>query len=247
MKKISFVVLLFLLLVGGSTAARSQSVVPEAPAPAAASSLPPAIPNDFYSQALQAYLAGNYDQAILMDSRALQADPKDAKAQALLSILVSEKDKATQTVIWIGKENTAAALTAPEPVPAPAPVTVVQERVEPKAAPRPAVKDASLRELEARVNAVAFLLERDQNSQYRELTGAQIAVQKRLEDMSLTLRDLHHGATMGNILFLLALLVALAALWKSWRNGEDMRRQMSLMGQGRDRDESGRVLQMRKM
>ncbi|HVZ80480.1 MAG TPA: hypothetical protein VHE12_06700 [bacterium] len=243
MKKVELAVLLFLLLSGKPLLAQDQAAQPAVPVPAGIPAVPQ-VPteSDFYSQALQAYLAGNYDQAILLDSRALQADPKDAKAQALLSILVNEKDKANQSVIWIGKENSGEVALAP------APVTVIQEKiVQRPAAPRPAAKTQGLAELEARVNAVAFLLERDQNSQYRELTGAQVAVQKRLDEINLNLHDLHQGATIGNILFLVALLVALAALWKSWRNGEDMRRQLGHLEYGKDRDESGRVVQMRKM
>lgn len=233
MKKIGLVVLLFITLLGKGVFAQDPSTAPVGQVPASVPQVPAG--NDLYPQALQAYLAGNYDQAILLDSRALQADPKDAKAQALLSILVSEKDKASQSVIWIGKENGG----EPVPVSLPAPVTVTQEKTE--AVPvskRPARKVLAMAELEARVNAVAFLLERDQNSQYRELKGAQVSAQKRLDEIS-------SRSLLGNILLLLALLVAVAALWKSWQNGEEMRRRMSLIG--REYEKDGRVVQMRKM
>lgn len=58
--------------------------------------------DDLYQGALQAYLAGDFDQAILMDTKALQLNPQYPKAEGLLSILISEKDTAKKTVIWIG-------------------------------------------------------------------------------------------------------------------------------------------------
>lgn len=244
MKKAFLVGLLFLVHWGIPVPSQAQSVSVDPSIPATALNVPGSTGSDLYSQALQSYLAGNYDQAILFDSKALQANPQDPKAQALLSLLVNEKDKANQTVIWIGKEN----VNEPMPVNLPAPVTVIQEKVVNRTAPsRPSLKGQGMAELEARVNAVAFLLERDSNSQYRELTGAQTAVQKRLDEINGSLQDLHQGAKMGNILFFLALLVAMIALWKSWQNGQELRRQMSQWGQGRERDEQGRVVQMRKM
>jgi hypothetical protein len=238
MKKIVLSSLLFLAFLVDPVLLRAQSVpvVPATVLPVQAST-----GSDLYSQALQSYLAGNYDQAILFDSKALQTDPQDAKAQALLSLLVNEKDKANQTVIWIGKEN----VHEPMSVDLPAPVPGVQEKIVDRSAPsRPSLKGQGMAELQARVSAVAFLLERDSNSQYRELTGAQNAVQKRLDEID---RSLHQATVMSNIFFLLALLVALAALWKSWRNGQEIRHQMPQWRHGRERDEQGRVVQMRKM
>ncbi len=37
-----------------------------------------------------------------MDTKALQLNPTFPKAEGLLSILISEKDTARKTVIWIG-------------------------------------------------------------------------------------------------------------------------------------------------
>lgn len=237
MKKIGLVVLLFIISLGRGALAQDQPAVPLGQAPGTSAPVPPTpAGNDLYSQALQAYLGGNYDQAILMDSRALQADPKDAKAQALLSILVSEKDKANQTVIWIGKENGTEVAAVDPPVPVTAPVVAPQAK--PPAA-RSSAKTQGLAELQARVNAVAFLLERDQNSQYRELKGAQVGVQKRLD-------EINARSLWGNFLFLLALLVGATALWKSWRNEREIRHQMTFW-HGHERNEQGRVVQMRKM
>ena len=244
MRKASFAVLLLLGL-GGSPALLSAETSPAPQALQPASAAAPA-PNgsDLYSPALQAYLAGNYDQAILLDSRALQADPQDPKAQALLSILVSEKDKANQSVIWIGKEGGTEMAAANPPVPVAAPAVVPPAQpVAPPAPVKRSPKGQSMAELEARVNAVVFLLERDSNNQYRELTGAQANVQKRLDEIGGSLRS---RALLEDVLFLLALLVAAGALWKSWRNERELRHQMTFW-QGHERNERGRVVPMRKM
>lgn len=129
---------------------------------------PSLIPNDYYQSALQAYLSGNFDQAILLDSKALQANAQDKKAQALLSILISEKDNANNTVIWIGGKP--ALVASPQNMEIPAPVTIIQEKKNNPVA-RPNTVDArKLAELETRVQTVAYLMERDSFSQYR---GAQ--------------------------------------------------------------------------
>src|SRR5580658_2323427 len=83
-------------------------------------------PTDYYQSALQSYLSGDFDQAILLDSKALQANTQDKKAQALLSILISEKDNANKTVIWIGGKP--AIVASPKSLEAPAPVTIIQEK-----------------------------------------------------------------------------------------------------------------------
>jgi hypothetical protein len=103
-----------------------------------------------------------------------------------------------------------------------------------------------LAQLEARVNAVAFLLERDSNSQYRELSASQAVFNLKLTEISGTLKDLHRGTLWANILFLLALLISGLALWKSWKNGQELKQRMDSMGRPGDRD-ADRIVQMRRM
>lgn len=203
-----------------------------------------ATPTDYYQSALQAYLSGDFDQAILLDSKALQANSQDKKAQALLSILISEKDNANKTVIWIGGKP--AIVESPQSPEIPAPVTIIQEKTAPPAAHPASVGNKKLAELEARVQTTAFLMERDSFSQYRELTGAQVATNKRLEDMNLTLKDLENGAQHSNFLFLLALIVSAAALWKSWKNGQDIKNQKAIMDHPPSAHERERVVSIRR-
>jgi hypothetical protein len=198
--------------------------------------------NDYYQSALQSYVAGDFDQAILWDSKALQVDPQDKKAQDLLSILVSEKDTANKTVIWIGGKPTVVE-NAPSNNISQVPVTVFKEK-----STRPVATDSrKVQELETRVQTVAFLMERDSFNQYRELSGAQAETAKRLDQISFDLKGLGSGMRFSNILFILALIVAGIALWKSWKNGEEIKRQAEAFQQSAPSEERGRVIKIHRM
>jgi hypothetical protein len=219
----------FWLVWSASTTAIAQAVNP----------LP--TPTDYYQGALQAYLSGDFDQAILLDSKALQSDSQDKKAQALLSILISEKDNANKTVIWIGGKP---AIVEPSQNPEVlAPVTIIQEKTVPSGIRPASAGSKKLAELEARVQTTAFLMERDSFSQYRELSGAQVATNKRLDDIS---KDLGNGAQRSNFLFLLALLLSGAALWKSWKNGQDIQKQKTTPASSSATGERERVVSIRR-
>ena len=181
--------------------------------------------NDLYQSALQAYLAGDFDQAILLDSKAIQMDPKDKKAAAFLSVLISEKDNANKTVIWIGGKPVAQA-DLPKAAEAQSPITVVREKVT-QVVKSGSVNSQKLAELESRIQTVAFLMERDSFSQYRELSGAEAKTDQKLDEFSFALKGLSSGIKIANLLFLLALGMAAAALWKSWKNGSEIKKQMA--------------------
>jgi hypothetical protein len=201
--------------------------------------------NDYYQSALQAYLAGDFDQAILLDSKALQANPQDKKAEALLSILVSEKDTSNKTIIWIGGKPSVVEKdqTSPE---LQAPVTVFKEKTNQGITRPTGDNNKKLSELETRVQTVAFLLERDSFNQYRELNSAQIQTTKRLDDISLSLKEMGSGLKVSSFLFLLALVVAVIALWKSWKNGEDLKKQMRVLHPSSGSEERNRVVNIRR-
>ena len=197
--------------------------------------------NDNYQAALQAYLAGDFDQAILLDSKALQINPLDKKAQALLSILVSEKDTANKTVIWIGGKPSSSENDIQNPDHQ-TPVTVFKERTN-----KPSADSKQLAELETRIQTVAFLLQRDSFSQYRELTGAQIQTTKRLDDISITLKELGLGTRFSNLLLLITMLVAGIALWKSWKKDHEMKKFMDSMESSSSHEDGSRVIKLRRM
>ncbi len=198
--------------------------------------------NDYYQSALQSYLTGDFDQAILWDSKALQIDPQDKKAGELLSLLVSEKDMANKTVIWIGGKPTVVEQGTANAAPQ-APVTLFKERM----VRSPSTDDRKLAELETRVQTVAFLMERDSFSQYRELSSAQAQTTKRLDDISYDLKDLGLGMKVSDIFFVLALAVACLALWKSWRNGLEIQKRTQDFNPSAQTEERSRVVNIRRM
>lgn len=198
--------------------------------------------NDYYQSALQSYLTGDFDEAILWDSKALQVDPQDKKASALLSILVSEKDTANKTVIWIGGKPSVVENVPANPV-SQVPVTIFKDR-----GSRPAAVDSKkMQELETRVQTVAFLMERDSFNQYRELSGAQAETTKRLDEISFDLKGVGSGTKVSNFLFFLALVLAGIALWKSWKNGEEIRKQKESFIHSASAEEKGRVIKIHRM
>jgi hypothetical protein len=236
MKTLAGTALLAFLACAAGLQAQTAGTVP-APVPA---------PGDFYQSALQAYLVGDFDHAILFDSKALQADPQDKKAQALLNILVSEQDAARKSVIWIGDQ--AATVQAPAAAPPPpSPVTVIRERTVRERPAASGVDARKLAELEARVQTVAFLMERDSFSQYRELSGAQAQTTQRLDELTASLKDLGSGLKLSALLFLLALLVSALALWKSWNNGRDLERRLALREDPDSEEGKNQVVKLRRM
>ncbi|HET9869005.1 MAG TPA: hypothetical protein VFR02_00710, partial [bacterium] len=69
----------------------------QTPAPAAG----PALGETLYQQALDSYLGGDYDQAILLAAKSVEADPQNAKAQSLLGLLTKEKKDIGKYEIWL--------------------------------------------------------------------------------------------------------------------------------------------------
>lgn len=126
----------------------------------AASEVPPTAAG-YYQQALESYLGGDYDQAILLDTKSLQVDPGSTKAKALLSVLVSEKETAGKTVIWIGGQPT----LVEKKVPAAPPAPVIQREI----IRTERLDQAKLQELENRIQTVALLMEKGTAAQYAEL------------------------------------------------------------------------------
>jgi TolA-binding protein len=69
----------------------------------------PAAGDALYQQALDTYLGGDYDQAILLAAKAVQADPKNQKAQNLLTLLTNEKKDIGKYEIWLSSGQDKAA------------------------------------------------------------------------------------------------------------------------------------------
>lgn len=180
----------------------------------------------YYQEALQAYLSGDLDQAILLDSKALEINPRDTKAAALLNVLISEKDMAGKTVIWIGGK---ASVVDKTEAPAPPKVHTVYTGG--------GFDKKKLEELETRIQTVALLTEKGAQGRYQELKDAQIETTKRLEGM---------GGRGSNLLSILAILLSLTALWMSWRTRRALRRNRDWDGRGGHREEE-KIVNFRRM
>jgi hypothetical protein len=208
---LALVVLLGLASLGGATTADKE--------------------HQYYQEALQAYLSGDLDQAILLDSKALEINPRSPKASALLNVLISEKDMAGKTVIWIGGKPS---VVDKEAVPAQAPAAPKVRTVHSGSG----VDNKKLAELEARIQAIALLMDRGAQGQYQELKDAQIETTKRLEGMG--------GRGLG-LLSILAILLSLTALWMSWKTRREQKRQRHIDSRSGHREGQEKVVHFRRM
>jgi len=205
----------------------------------------------YYQKAMEAYLAGEYDEAILMDTKALDLNPHYTKANALLQILVSEKDMAGKTVIWIGGKPS----VVPQSKAAPERVMIVKKTVE-------GLSEADkmkLKELEERVQVVGQLLERESQTRYKELADGQVLTskrltelgdvqdqtQKQLEDLKQTMAQ-NKGSIIPDLIALLALLVAGIALFLETRTRRELSRHRYLISQGIGRDITDKVVNINR-
>ena len=204
----------------------------------------------YYQKAMEAYLAGEYDEAILMDTKALEANPQYTKANSLLQILISEKDMAGKTVIWIGGKPAPAVKGK-----AASPVIIVKKTV----AGLSEADKLKLQELEERVRVAGQLLGRETQGRFKELTDgqalaakrltelgdAQDQTQKQVETLSRTLAQ-NKGNLFSNLLALLALLVAGTALFLETRSRRELERHRYLISQGLGRDISDKVVNINR-
>jgi len=208
---------------------------------------------DFYQKALEAYLAGDLDQAIVLDSRVLKADPRDLKASSLLNILISEKDQAGRTVIWIGGKPSA---EAPAPQVKPVPRVIVQKRT----AGLSAADRQKLQELEERVQLVGQLMERQTRERYKEMAEGQAQTAQRLKELGTaqegagqrlevlgrTLKEISKGSRVPTWLALLALLVAAISLLLQLRTRRELARQGHLLRQTYGTSDSEKIVRFNR-
>src|SRR6185369_10142763 len=148
--------------------------------------------DNLYPQALEAYLSGDVDQAILIDTKALQANPKDLKATNLLDLLAQEKSRSAQSVIWIGSEASLAKQTAQTP-PAVEPATKIV---------RTRYLKADTSQWEAKIQALSLLLTKDAESREKEMASAQAADTAKIEQLEGEVKTLQgKGGLWGSVNF----------------------------------------------
>ncbi len=186
--------------------------------------------SEAYQGAMKAYLEGDFDQAILLDTQAIQADAKNQKASDLLAVLVKEKEQNRKSEIWIGSQKPAPAVpavTAPAPIPAAQPAPLKVRHV--------SIGTASAA-MEARVETIMLLMGRNSSDQYRELTASQVDTIKRVDD-GLNRLGWFRGFQW------LTLIITLAALGMAHRARVEIKRlRMFLEGNHRIGEERGNVI-----
>jgi hypothetical protein len=175
--------------------------------------------NRLYKGGLDAYLAGNYDRAILLAAKAAQADPQSKKAQDLLSVLVAEKEKIARTEIWIS--NPKQASKQPKRIDIKflwAELVIIRKEIKAikamKAGRAPINGENLLPQFERQVQVIAALLDRSSTAQMTEMKTAQDQVYRAL-GVTQTV-----GLRMAMILFglcLVSLILSVAAFLRRER------------------------------
>lgn len=143
-----------------------------------------------YHKALDAYLIGDYDEAILHAARALQVEPNFKRAAELLSTLIAEKEELGKKEVWIGRRGE----SSPSKT---APMTVrVTEAASDEHAwlweelhllrdlitrLEQATSTPGMEDLERRLTVAVGLLMRHTTYQYDALRGEQQSMKNRLE------------------------------------------------------------------
>lgn len=143
-----------------------------------------------YQQALDTYLNGDYDQAILLAAQSVEADPQDQKSRDLLTLLTKEKKEIGASEIWLPSQAAKPNGLMENPVPAlPTPVRskAVQRQIE-KIQERFNnfyVNQAQENGLfQGQILAVSELLRENANHQYDELRKSQNDLTQEIQAMN---------------------------------------------------------------
>jgi hypothetical protein len=203
-----FIFLCLVSVVGGAALSLNAQTAGPAPTPTAA--------EGFYHQAMNAYLDGNYDQAIVFTAQSLQADPNFDKSKNLLTVLTTEKENEGKTVIWLaGKPVVVAAPRVPLPVDE----SGIEESFRKLQARFNNYADAQARknnQTDGQIQVIQELVQSSTSNGYEDLKKSQGELYKELQkdeaDRSQDLRFLY-------ILCSLSVLFSVAAIWKKNRGG----------------------------
>jgi hypothetical protein len=173
-----------------------------------------------YQQALDTYLNGDYDQAILLAAKSVEIDPKNQKAQNLLMLLTNEKKDIGNYEIWLSTHTSNNLTTTPviAPVMSPVltntsddPIANVEKRFN-------GFYSAQIREngqFQGQIQAVSDLLRENSNHQYDELRKSQTDLMSEMESAS---RSSERNLWILYILCFSSMLLSACALWSIGRN-----------------------------
>jgi hypothetical protein len=160
----------------------------------------------YYQQGLDAYLQGDYDQAILFTAKSLQTDPGFKKSQDLLSILVVEKEQGTQTEIWLSQKRREIGVAGPADGHDEiwAEIQKIQGQIGHLA------NAAQMKALERRMTSLVRLMEKTANGNYEEIQASQARALEKMEVVA------GRQAGQGRSLFWLFVLVGFSVFLSLW-------------------------------
>jgi len=180
---------------------------------------PGAVTGDsLYQQALDTYLNGDYDQAILLAAKSVQADPKNQKAQNLLTLLTNEKKDIGKYEIWLSNQAAKTAGPIDDSANAGLAASGVQDQIQKVQQHFNYFYTAQTREngqFQGQIQAVSELLRENSNHQYDELRKSQNDLIGQVQVISQG-----HDRSLWILYFLcfMSLLSSFGALWAMLRS-----------------------------
>jgi len=169
-----------------------------------------------YQQALDTYLNGDYDQAILLAAKSVEIDPKNQKAQNLLMLLTNEKKDIGNYEIWLSTHTSNNLTTTPAISPT---LTNTSDNLIENIEKRfNGFYSAQIREngqFQGQIQAVSELLRENSNHQYDELRKSQTDLMNEMESAS---RGSERNLWILYILCFSSMLLSACALWSIGRN-----------------------------
>jgi tetratricopeptide (TPR) repeat protein len=213
MTKKNFVFLLGFVLGSASPSAFAQTPV--------ATAIQPQDSEALYQQALDTYLNGDYDQAILLAAKSVEVDPKNQKAENLLMLLTNEKKDIGNYEIWLSTHPSSKLTAEPEALPESEPLSSgssathdeigeVQKRLN-------VFYAAQTREngqFQGQIQAVSELLRENSNHQYDELRKSQVDLMNEMETAS---RGSERNLWILYLLCFGSMFLSACALWSIGR------------------------------
>jgi TolA-binding protein len=209
LKRFSFFLLFFFFLLVRQ--GQCQTPVPTAGPEGTGESL--------YQQALDTYLNGDYDQAILLAAKSVEEDPQNQKAQNLLTLLTNEKKDIGKYEIWLSTRADKAGAPMDDSAGANtgALTNGFQDQMQKVQQHFNAFYTTQTREngqFQGQIQAVSELLRENSNQQYDELRKSQNDLVQQLQIIS---RGHDRSLWILYVLCLMSMLLSFCALWAMLR------------------------------
>jgi TolA-binding protein len=209
MKRFSFFLLFFFILLVGQGRCQTPVATPG----------PEGTGETLYQQALDTYLSGDYDQAILLAAKSVEADPQNQKAQNLLTLLTNEKKDIGKYEIWLSTraDKASGPIDDSSNVNTGALANGFQDQIQKVQQHFNAFYTTQTREngqFQGQIQAVSELLRENSNQQYDELRKSQNDLVQQLQVMS----QVHDRSLwILYVLCFMSMLLSFCALWAMLR------------------------------